>query len=283
MARPSTQSPKLSANDLRRLLGEKHAGDVWITECKNGPTWSTEGLLKLDGWAMRRSWSHYGSVGYEIKVSRSDFEQDQKWPRYLDYCHEFYFVCPAGLIGSTELPAGVGLMWASVNGQRLFTKTKAARREPDPAKFTQLLSYALMCRSRIVADMHEANGATAEAVDHLERIRRDVEEQDKRRALSVYVNQHIRERFADQQLELEDMRKKVELAEAVRAHAERMGIVWSESTWSSWQITRQLDQLAGAIDPSIRSQMQSLRRELDQMIDLVDRLTEHKPQEAANG
>ncbi|MEK4973675.1 MmcB family DNA repair protein [Niallia sp. FSL R7-0648] len=28
----------------------------------------------------------------EVKVSRNDFQQDEKWTSYLDYCDEFYFL-----------------------------------------------------------------------------------------------------------------------------------------------------------------------------------------------
>ena len=38
----------------------------------------------------------YNEVGHiiiiEVKVSRSDFQQDEKWESYLDYCDEFYFL-----------------------------------------------------------------------------------------------------------------------------------------------------------------------------------------------
>ncbi|WP_208112793.1 MmcB family DNA repair protein [Aureibacillus halotolerans] len=41
---------------------------------------------------------------YEIKVSRSDFLRDDKWPAYKNQCHRFFFVCPKDLIKPEELP-----------------------------------------------------------------------------------------------------------------------------------------------------------------------------------
>ena len=35
----------------------------------------------------------------EIKSCRADFECDQKWTEYLDYCDEFYFATPQGFPG----------------------------------------------------------------------------------------------------------------------------------------------------------------------------------------
>lgn len=64
------------------LLIARHAGDVFVPECKNGSTWETyysdQRLLKLDGWAMKKSWKNPCMTGYEIKVDRSDFLNDEK-------------------------------------------------------------------------------------------------------------------------------------------------------------------------------------------------------------
>jgi hypothetical protein len=49
-------------------------------------------------------------VGYEIKKSRSDFKSDVKWKNYLKYCTHFYFVCPVGLIGHSEVDDKAGLL-----------------------------------------------------------------------------------------------------------------------------------------------------------------------------
>ena len=47
----------------------------------------------------------------EVKSSRADFEADQKWPDYLDFCDRFYFaVTPA--FPQLLLPAETGLIVA---------------------------------------------------------------------------------------------------------------------------------------------------------------------------
>ncbi|MBN1663413.1 MAG: MmcB family DNA repair protein [Deltaproteobacteria bacterium] len=154
----------MTSDAIKDLLADKHSNDVFVTECKNGP--SGAGLLKLDAWAMRKSWSNFSTIGYEIKISRSDFLSDTKWPGYLDYCHEFYFVCPTGVISPAELGPDVGLAYVSKTGSRIFTKKKAPYRNIKLPQ--ELLVYILMCRTQIVestfgriihsrGNSHEAN------------------------------------------------------------------------------------------------------------------------------
>jgi hypothetical protein len=109
---------------LINLLAQRHSDDVFIEECKNGKS-DSKILLKMDGWAMRKSWAHPCISGYEVKVARSDFLGDRKWPGYLKYCNEFYFVCPPNVIKPEELGKDVGLLYCSANGGRLYTKKKA--------------------------------------------------------------------------------------------------------------------------------------------------------------
>ena len=53
-------------------------------------------------------------VGYEIKVSKSDFRSELKKPeKYLEtmrYCDEFYYVAPEGVIDPHQLPPRAGLI-----------------------------------------------------------------------------------------------------------------------------------------------------------------------------
>lgn len=124
--------PVFVAADLVELLALKHCEDIFVEECKNGPSLYGGGShSRLDAWAMKRSWANPCMIGYEIKVSRADFMQDDKWHLYLPLCNQFYFVCPPQMIQPDELPPEVGLMWCSANSNRLYTKKKAPRREVE--------------------------------------------------------------------------------------------------------------------------------------------------------
>lgn len=155
-------SAKLTAGDLLDALRARHAKDVFVSECKTGPTQG--GLRKLDAWAMPKSWAPWTVIGYEVKVSRADFVADAKWPAYLPVCHELYFVAPPRLIALEELPREVGLLCA--HGSRLVTKRKAVRREPDHKALSLLMSYVLMSRARIVSDWRCASGNVLEGADY---------------------------------------------------------------------------------------------------------------------
>ena len=133
-----------TAGEVLRLLRDRHAKDFGLAECKMGSTWLGSGM-RMDYWAMAKSWAKWKTWGYEIKVSRQDFLRDDKWREYLPYCHEFYFVAPPGIIEPNELPAEAGLLVTSKNVTRLYRKKKpgAVREDIDKA----ILIYALMWRA----------------------------------------------------------------------------------------------------------------------------------------
>ncbi len=145
MAKPVS----LSAAEIVELLAEKHSDDVFVPECKSGPT-QFGGHDRIDAWVMPKSWAHPDVIGYEVKVDRADFMRDQKWPRYLDLCNLLYFVAPRGVIFPSELPAEVGLMEVSTGGRRIITKRRAARRDVTIPE--DVFRYVLMCRAVITRE-----------------------------------------------------------------------------------------------------------------------------------
>jgi len=141
------------AGRIGRLLAEKHSRDVFVAECKDGP--SHGGHRRMDAWVMAKSWSKPLVTVYEIKVSRSDFIKDEKWHNYLPLCNKFVFVCPHGLIAPEEIPQDCGLMWVSKTGNRLFTKRKAVYR--DVVIPNSVFIYILMWRVQVCRE-HEVGG-----------------------------------------------------------------------------------------------------------------------------
>lgn len=138
----------MSADAVIKLLAARHSKDVFVPECKTGPT-QTAGArpFRLDAWVMPRSWAHPALIGYEVKVSRGDFLQDNKWPQYLDCCQLFYFVAPAGVIKEGEIPEQAGLLKVSKNYKRLTTVKKAPLR--DVVVPESLWRYVMMCRASV--------------------------------------------------------------------------------------------------------------------------------------
>lgn len=272
----------VTSGDIKRLLANKHVGDVLITECKNGQSWGQD-LRKLDAWVLHRSWSPLTTIGYEIKVSRQDFEQDQKWIEYVDYCHTFYFVCPAGLIRAIDLPKGIGLIWTTMNGTGLQTKIKADRHNPDLEKLNHLMTYIIMARSVIVSDMYKANEGIKEQKDRIQEKADMVREQEARKELSYLVKGHIRKRF-------EEMKKRCESAERLDERVDRfvkqlalLGIVWDPKV-DYWNCVRQVENeielLGKRIDYHTLSSMKNISQRLGDLASEIEKRRELNRTEA---
>ncbi len=122
---------KVTSTEIKKALAGYEEKSYFITECKTCSTYfpDPQGLLKFDGLAIKKSYTKPCITGYEIKVSRGDFLQDNKWHLYLQYCNEFYFVVPNGLISKEEIPDNVGLIYYYPESGTLRKKKKALYRE----------------------------------------------------------------------------------------------------------------------------------------------------------
>lgn len=269
---------KVDAAVLLDLLAAKHAQDVFVAECKDGPSWGVDGHRRLDAWALRRSWSPLTTVGYEIKATRQDFEQDQKWLNYWPLCHELYLVCPPKLVTAADLPTGVGLIWSTMSGSKLHTKIKAERRQPDADQQLLLQAYVLMSRVRVVANMYEANGSHEPPADdlrertHVERLRACVEAAGARQELAQFVGAHVRTAF-------NELRARVDAAERADQEVQRFvadlashGINYDPRCGFDWGARTQALRLAGAVDAGLTRTMCSLARQLDGLADECSRV-----------
>lgn len=122
---------KVTSTEIKRALQGRCPKEYYLTEVKNGGTYtpSNQGLLIFDAVHIRRSWTNPCITIYEIKVSRGDFLQDNKWKLYLQYCNQFFFVVPKGMIDRNELPEDIGLIYYNPDTKGLVTKQKAKWRE----------------------------------------------------------------------------------------------------------------------------------------------------------
>jgi hypothetical protein len=235
----------VTADDIDRALAERHKRDVYVSECKTGPT-LTGTHRRLDAWVLQRSYSPLRTIGYEIKVSRADFSQDQKWVEYLDYCHSFYFVCPAGLIKSSELPEDVGLLWMTRSG-RLHEKKRARRREPG--RIMSLLLYVLMSRSRIVLG-NEANGMQSTPSTREGRMaayRAMIDAAAQRHELALFVAGHVRTAWNDAAMRLREAREIATAADDVRALLAQYGLSLHDA-WMRCGLRHRLSSALGLAD-----------------------------------
>lgn len=149
------EKKRITSTDIKVALKEMHnsRSTYFITECKTCSTYfpDPQGLLIFDGLAITKSYTKPCIVGYEIKVSRSDFLGDNKWHLYLQYCNEFFFVVPKGLVSKDELPEGVRLIYYDPDAkQELRTVKKAQYRKiEEPVGVYKYIIYSRLEEDRI--------------------------------------------------------------------------------------------------------------------------------------
>jgi hypothetical protein len=192
----------MTSDTILVLLRERHAGDVFVGECKDGPT-AFGSHCRLDAWAMKKSWANPCMSGYEIKISRSDFLKDDKWPSYLPLCNQFWFAAAPGVIEPQEVPPGAGLLVVASTGRMLRTIKKAPYREVEAP--VDLYRYILMHRTKVVAQFcHEED--PQERADFW---RRWLAEKDERMRLGIQVGKRLRETFATQVAEVQESNRRL--------------------------------------------------------------------------
>lgn len=82
---------RVTSTDIKIALSKLHSNrsTYFFTECKTCSTYfpDPQGLLKFDGLAITKSYTKPNIIGYEIKVSRNDFKQDNKWHLWIPNKH----------------------------------------------------------------------------------------------------------------------------------------------------------------------------------------------------
>lgn len=98
----------LAADLCGYLRGNQRERLIWC-DMQLGPL----GSPRPDVYALPKSYSKFNPVAYECKISRADFQADVnagKWQKYYAFASAVIFAVPDGLIKTTELPGGAGLI-----------------------------------------------------------------------------------------------------------------------------------------------------------------------------
>lgn len=96
------------AHDLAQSLRVNPGHIVW-ENMQMGPS----GSIRPDVYLLKKRYSEFAPVTYEVKVSVSDFRSDitsGKWQGYLQFSSAVIFAVPAGLISKDDIPSGCGLI-----------------------------------------------------------------------------------------------------------------------------------------------------------------------------
>jgi hypothetical protein len=256
--------PTVDSRILVKLLEKRHAGEVFVSECKTGPSQGAH-CPRLDGWAMNKSWANACVTGYEIKVSRSDFLRDDKWHEYLEFCNELYFVTPKGLIDPSEVPAECGLMEASTHYARLMVKKKAPYRKLDIPQ--SIYQYILMSRVKITREFGEQ---TRE--ERIEEWQRWLSERKASKEIGYEVRQCLRAATADIANKNESLQK-----EQIRIEQQYKSIIEMltslnidpKSYWAKDDLRQKLKLVDKLITGGFESSVQKVLQELSSIKGLM--------------
>ena len=231
-----------------------------MPECKNGPTWTAK-HSRLDAWAMKRSWRSPLITGYEVKVSRSDFVNDDKWTEYLPLCNCLYFVSPPDIIDVKEIHEGCGLIHVSKTGTRLFVKRRAPRRNIDPP--VDLLLYVIMRANGFLSDHHQSN-VSARSVERWESWLKD---KDARKVIGRDVSKSlqriVKQRIDSVRQDNDELHTQIGQLQAVRRALEAAGI--PEHQWLAG------NSLVAAINGIPDAEFQQLDEAKVALVNLVER------------
>lgn len=136
---------KTRADQITYALSKRHKSDIFLTEVKTDSTWVGR-PQRCDAVAVKPSWTNPCITIYEVKVSRNDFMQDEKYVGYLPLCHRFYFAAPLGIIKPDELREDIGLITYNPDTGGLRTVRKALYK-PLESLPTKLLYYLVLSRT----------------------------------------------------------------------------------------------------------------------------------------
>lgn len=238
-----------TAKDIVQILRNKHSSDVFVAECKDGPTQGST-HFRMDAWAMSRSWANPCVSAYEVKVSRGDFLNDNKWRAYLPCCNQLSFVCPRGLIRFDELPADVGLYYVASTGSRLTTQRKPVWRDvqiPD-----SVWRYILMCRAKITGEQDVESKA-----DYW---RQWLSDKNEKRKLGWECSKAIREHVSRVDSENDRLTSKMREYDDIREVLVNLG--WKEPDKERWltgaTVERKVRSLREAVPPWFTRQLKDL-------------------------
>jgi len=261
----------IKATDIIELLSYRHSKDVFVPECKTGET--IYGCVRLDAWVMIKSWSNMNIIGYEVKVSRQDFLNDKKWTSYLPYVNSMYFVCPTGLIQPEELPHGIGLIWVSKTGTKLYTKRKAITEKKEIP--IEIFQYILTWRTTV---QRESN--TGDKSDSVEYWKKWLTQCDEEYYLGQAVSKKLKQKYEKDVISVRNENKKIEERmskyEDIKKFLEKIGLDPNSNWISTWKIEDKLKKLKEIIPEGMEHNLNRLIDNLANFKESIDNIKNNK-------
>lgn len=134
-----SEKVKYTAADLRDRLKEYHSSGEWVIQFEVANSTGMGVKRHADAVAMS-IWPSRGYKihGFEVKVSRSDWQREMREPQKADavgqYCDAWFLVAPPDIVNEVEIPETWGWLIPSgkslrIKKQPLVTKAKEVGRD----------------------------------------------------------------------------------------------------------------------------------------------------------
>jgi len=214
---------------------------------------------------MKKSWASPLTTCYEIKVSRSDFLGDTKWPSYLPYCNELFFVCPPKMISIDEVPENAGLMYISSTGTRIYTKKKAPYREVEIPE--DIWRYILMWRT-VVSREKSYERATKKEYWEKWLEQREID-QYFGRSLGKVLRKTINTKIIEVQQTNKKLEDRLDRYDYLIEYLEEMGIDPKDSSLR-WEVRNKLENLQNLVPKKVRWDIKCVRDKLTGMLEKIE-------------
>jgi hypothetical protein len=164
-AHPDERTRELGSAGLldvvQRCLHPKPSEWIFLRELRVGTGFRSSSAQRLDAFALN-CFVHNSMkrACYEVKTSRADFLCEMKQPLKrrvgLRYSNEFYFVTPAGLLNTSEIPIECGLVEIGI-----FTDEQPESILAQSAAFAHFdPRHGSYCRVTVPAPRRETPGPT---------------------------------------------------------------------------------------------------------------------------
>lgn len=255
---------KVRATDIKHALSLKHREDFFLTEVKNGSTWSNNALAIMDALAIKKSWAKPCLTGYEVKVSRSDFMNDEKWPIYKSLCHRFYFACPKDLIQPDELPDDVGLVWFNPEKKNIYTRKKAPFRDIELS--ADLFYYIIL--SRLDNEKHPFFSSNREMMEQY------VLDKASKRELGMKVASKMAMQMAELETEAAHLKNKNERLTFQNEQFESLLKVMEKHGLNAnrWNAEDELDKaLSTAVPPKFLETIETIQKASNRLTEIINK------------
>jgi hypothetical protein len=270
----------MRAKQIVELLAQRHSKDLFIPECKDGSTWFSE-HLRLDAWAMLRSWTHEKAIGYEIKVSRSDFLSDNKLQTYMQYCHEFYIVAPSGIVQPNEIPEGAGLIVPSANCTRLYTKVKAPYRNIEWP--VDLLRYILIARVTGISNTTRPREERPDSKTQWEAwLKKKHDDLDWGQKLRGKLRKIVQDEVLAVRLENKRLQDSQEKYAKIKQFCDENDIPMWTTYDAQKSISRRFDELRQGMSNEMLRKLRALSRDINYVVEKIEGEATHREAEGSN-